>query len=39
MDGINEFLGEFQWGRKNEFDLWGGFIAALKVVLYETELE
>ena len=39
MDGINEFLAEFQWRRKNAHNLWSGFINALQIVMYDFILE
>ena len=39
MDGINEFLAEFQWRRKNSNNLWNGFINAFKTAMDDTLLE
>ena len=39
MDGINEFLGEFQWRRKNHSDLWNGFMDSLKNYLQYDNFE
>lgn len=36
-NGIDDHLGEFQWRRKNNENLWGGFLNALKTVEYNYE--
>ena len=37
--GIDDFLGEFQWRRKNQNDLWNGFLHSLRVVVYNQTTE
>ena len=39
MDGINEFLGEFQWRRKNTKDLWAGFVSSLRIVSFDIDID